>query len=1075
MVKKAKTKFTSASRSQIFEQWLKEVQQTLEIVQYDGPIKQDKLFTFFHSLLDSLERKDVYQHFRILDEIIPVLREQNFSIQNILNSILKLRNLLIQFIIKSSKFSLGDQSTLTRLILNRFDDLTTFIQRSFALHRQLAGENEQSNPYTETNFFPAGIISVTGPRLEGKSFVNTYLCRLTGFSQDNFQSKEIWKDIISADDYPKLTKYFTKLYRNKTPEYSIQYQLKNEKGIPIPVSETGHIQYNREGKPFLVNSIILQNQEVNELQAALTYQKIRFRKLADMLNHFLVICDEKGKILDCNLTFTDLLGKDRSKLVGSQLLEWITGRNGHQINSFTDILQHFSKHNEVTLGLKNKQGRFTNWATRLEVTTDTKNKNHYILIGWRNDGFNPDFNERLKRLYESIKEIQLNRNTQLNLDKLLELAMRLIPNADAGSLLKIEPDGMHFVAARGYHLDQLKEVILFQGDTSRYLGNSSQIQMLQNDELIREIDEISKEARHILNNGVYEHLKKTGQLECIEKTLSGLIFRDDKPFALLNLDSHKGTAPFSHYDKYIFNIYLQNINLILKNFNLIRQLQESENKYRVLFENSPIPTVIHQGDRFQLVNQKFLELSEYSDAEIKKISIWQLVHPDDREILQKRAKERLEGKSPIPEYEFRAVTKSGKERHCKGFFSEISFLGKPAILAEILDMTETRSLEKQLIQAQKMETIGTITAGIAHDFNNILGALSPSAEMIMLNPTHPDTRQRAEVIYKMAQRAGQLTRQLMTFTRLDKTRSIPFNLNQLIQSSRHLIEKSVGVRVKLQLNLDQNLKSIKGDPNQFIQLLLNLIVNARDAMPEGGTLFIDTGNVKVDEAYQKIDSAFRPGWYVSLKIRDTGTGIPLKIRNKVFDPFFTTKKPGRGTGLGLSIVYGIVKKHAGVILVKSEVSNGTVFEIFLPVSDSLPVSPVSNEVPKAARRTRSILVVDDEKELREVMKIILTHLGYDIQLASTGKEALKIYRKQGSHIDLVILDYLMPGMSGLDVFEELRTLDPEVKVLVCTGYSDQTGLQELIKNGILGILPKPFTLQSVSEKLDHVFSQLVNP
>ncbi len=689
-------------------------------------------------------------------------------------------------------------------------------------------------------------------------------------------------------------------------------------------------------------------------------------------------------------------------------------------------------------------------------------------------GTSEEENNFVNRLAELIK---INKEISLNIDHpdicqiILDKALELIPKADAGSFLRVEADGMHYAAAKGYNLEKLKKVVLFKGGYNQYSGISSQISMLENSSYIHQIKDLRKEARQILPPSEYEILVKYGELNRIQYTLSGLIYQDNKPFGIINIDIHQPGQEFTDNDQKLFDIFIQELSILLQNRQLIQQIQESEKNYRTLFENSPVAIFIEQNEQIILANPKFCELTGFKLTELRKHSIFNFLPEKQKKSLTKTL-QRKSGK----EYKFSKaeITIKGRDlqdRYCIGFFSRIHFKGNSALLGELLDITHIKSLENQLLQIQKMETVGTLTAGIAHDFNNILGAISPSAQLIMMNPHDPNTKQRAEVIFRMAERATKLTKQLLSFSRLDHQKVVPFNLNQVIQNSIPLIEKSLMKNIKLELSLDPNLKPIEGDCNRFAQIIMNLVVNARDAMPNGGKLRIVTRNIKVDESYKHLDRDFKAGWYVQLSVQDTGKGIPPEIRNKIFDPFFTTKEVGKGTGLGLSTVYGITKSHRGVILVNSEVNKGTTFELFFPASKKSvqAVAPIKNsENPQKGSGT--ILVIDDEEELREVYQYILKHLGYKAYVAASGKEGIKIYKSKHQEIDLVLLDYIMPEMNGNETFRELKKINPKIRAIVCSGYSEQKGLQELLQKGIEGILTKPFTLQTISKKIKEVLN-----
>lgn len=387
------------------------------------------------------------------------------------------------------------------------------------------------------------------------------------------------------------------------------------------------------------------------------------------------------------------------------------------------------------------------------------------------------------------------------------------------------------------------------------------------------------------------------------------------------------------------------------------------------------------------------------------------------------------------------------------------------------DVTNVVALEKQLRQAQKMEAIGTLAGGIAHDFNNLLTIVLGFTELLLIDQSEEDPRyEDLQKVALTARHGGELVQRLLTFSRRAETRLRPLDLNDQVRQVKELLARTIPKMIKLELSLEANLKTIHGDPAQIEQLLLNLAVNAKDVMPEGGRLSLETKNIVLDEEYCSRHLEVKPGEHALLTVSDTGPGMEKEVVDRIFEPFYTTKLPGEGTGLGLAMVFGIVKSHGGHIDCHSEPGVGTVFRIYLPVAeDDTELSPaISGEMP--AFGTETILVVDDEELVRELGRRLLSRVGYEVVTAATGREALELYREHSTRISLVILDLMMPDMGGTECLEELLRIDPEAKVLIASGYSPNGRTREILEVGARGFVSKPFKakqmLRMIREILD---------
>ncbi len=412
-----------------------------------------------------------------------------------------------------------------------------------------------------------------------------------------------------------------------------------------------------------------------------------------------------------------------------------------------------------------------------------------------------------------------------------------------------------------------------------------------------------------------------------------------------------------------------------------------------------------------------------------------------------------------------------------GIFYRSSHDISPSLAAEmqtvaniIASAVQAEELYRDLVQVQKIESIGALTSGIAHDFNNVLAAILACANYIkqQTDPKSP-TYRYLEATEASAHRGAALTRQLLAFARREIPRLAVVNANDCIEQTLKMLDRSFDKAILIQRQFAANLHSVEVDPSQLEQVILNIAVNARDVMPDGGMFTITTRNVHLDET-----DPFRPtvslpgGDYVVLAFRDTGSGMDATTLSHIFEPFFTTKRPGKGTGLGLSLVLSIVKGFGGEIRVESEPKMGTLFEIFLPATKkALTAAPV--QPPAVARGGQEcILLAEDEDVIREMAQLGLESKGYKVLSAPDGASALSMYRERQKDIDLVIADMVMPRMSGSELFAHIKEINPSVRVIVSSGYShDQEG-QRMLRHGCLGYLQKPYNIESLNHLVRSV-------
>ncbi|MCC6574125.1 MAG: PAS domain S-box protein [Planctomycetes bacterium] len=421
--------------------------------------------------------------------------------------------------------------------------------------------------------------------------------------------------------------------------------------------------------------------------------------------------------------------------------------------------------------------------------------------------------------------------------------------------------------------------------------------------------------------------------------------------------------------------------------------------------------------------------------------------------------------------EHRIVRPSGEIRHVVENAEYVLDDGGRVVrsIGTCRDITEQRELEEQVRQASKMEAVGRLAGGIAHDFNNLLTAIMGHTEMLQLR-LGSDTRAAADIekVMKAAGRAAEMTRQLLALGRRQVLQPRVFDLNAVVNDTDAMLRRLIGEHIKIHLHLAKDLGRVRADPGQMGQVLMNLTLNARDAMPKGGAITIETANVHLDDEYARMHAGVTPGPHVMVSVTDTGTGMDAATQARIFEPFFTTKDPGKGTGLGLSIVHGIITQSGGHLYVYSRLGHGTVFKVFLPRVDAEAEAPVE-ELPAApSRGGETILLVEDDEDVREMLLEFLDDQGYTLIAAGQGSAALRQADEHLGKIQLMITDVIMPGMSGTELAEEIAKARPEMKMLFISGYSFNAITSRGLSADNLNLLEKPFSLDALARKVREV-------
>jgi two-component system cell cycle sensor histidine kinase/response regulator CckA len=519
-------------------------------------------------------------------------------------------------------------------------------------------------------------------------------------------------------------------------------------------------------------------------------------------------------------------------------------------------------------------------------------------------------------------------------------------------------------------------------------------------------------------------------------------------------------------------------------------LRASEVRFTRFFNSTPMAIAgVDQAGRIVRTNAPFLSLFSSvvdRDALDRRVRLDTVIHERDRSIFAaafERARQRQADIAPID-----TVLPGNEERHIRFYVIAVADGAESAEEAAIVyavETTEQKALEGQMAQSQKMQAVGQLAGGIAHDFNNVLTAIIMASDLLLTNhrpsdPSFPDIMN----IKQNANRAASLVRQLLAFSRKQTLRPEVLNLTDVLADLRMLLARLVGNGIKLKVDHGRDLWPVKVDLGQFEQVIVNLTVNARDAMPDGGELTVRTRNVEAAECAAFGYRELAPADYVLVETEDTGSGIAPDVLKKIFEPFFTTKEVGKGTGLGLSMVYGIIKQTGGFIFCDSEIGKGTVFRIFLPrhiadavkapATTALPAGQETAPAPRAADAAKdlsgsaTVLLVEDEDAVRMGGMRALTSRGYTVHEASSGVEALEVFAELDGKVDIVVSDVVMPEMDGPTLLGELRKLQPDIKFVFVSGYAEDAFARNLPADAQFGFLPKPFSLKQLATVVKEV-------
>jgi PAS domain S-box-containing protein len=500
-------------------------------------------------------------------------------------------------------------------------------------------------------------------------------------------------------------------------------------------------------------------------------------------------------------------------------------------------------------------------------------------------------------------------------------------------------------------------------------------------------------------------------------------------------------------------------------------LRQSEENYRILFEQNQDGIIVLIDGKIVSANPAFARLYGAAVENVLGKPALDYIASGDRSVLAAQYENLVRGEGRPQQRPYRAVRADGTEAWFETRGKLIHWFGRPAVQVIIRDMTQRLKLEEQLRNVQKLEAVGQLAGGIAHDFNNIMtGILCHVGLLKAAAKPGTEVHETATIIEAAARRAADLTGQLLGFARRGKHQDVPVNVNAIVETIMRLVGGTLGPNIRVELNLPAQPLWTQGDPAQMEQVIMNLVVNARDAMADGGVMKLAARVIPVDEKGCAGHPGALPGDRVAVSVGDTGCGMSPEVRAHIFEPFFTTKPPGKGVGMGLAMVYGIIQNHGGWVEVESEVDRGSTLTVCLPAVDG-PAEPPADGPAPSARAAARILLVDDEEVVRSVVTRMLTQMGHKVVAVANGAEAVEYYRAFGQHWDLVIIDMIMPDLSGRECLRALKDLNPNVRAILCTGGGADQATREALGGGDVGFIQKPYQLEQLADAITKALSR----
>lgn len=840
--------------------------------------------------------------------------------------------------------------------------------------------------------------------------------RVTGYSDEEIASMKAPDDWYSEEDLKKAEEAIEKTFQEG--HAIIEMSLITKSGKTAPTEYSSVMIKDNEGNPKYIIAIGRDITERKKAEEALKESEEKYRNLVDRANDGIII-NKDGILRFVNDRAADMMGYNVEEMMNNSFLDYVYPDERERIiNIYKKRLQGMDVPDIYEMGALHKNGE------KIDVEINSG------IISYEGNpavlSFVRDITERKK----AEKEL---------------LYFQKAVDGSSDAIGMSTPEGKHY----------------YQNEAFDKLFGLS-------------IQDVEGEAGPA--STIYAD-EKVGR-DVFETIMRG--------------DSWIGEVEMLNKDKQKISVLLRAYSIKDENDNIIglvgvhtditerKQVEEELQKLAsVVRHSSELVNLATLDGKMIFLNDAGSKMLGIDIEDVEKVNIMQVIPDHLQEVVQlELLPELMENRTWEGELQYLNLkTGTLTDVYAVTFTITDPVTGAPLYLANVsLDITdrkkaeeEAKKLQEQLIQAQKMESIGRLAGGIAHDFNNILVSIMGYAELLKMKFNDPSTNENqvVDVIIQEAVRAADLTKQLLGFARGGKYNPIPLNINSAIEDTVRVLEKIFEKNIKVEYDFENNVNTIEADENQMSQVLTNIIINAKDAMPHGGKLIFKTENVYFDEEYTKINPEVKSGVYVKISITDTGTGMTKEVKNSMFEPFYSTK--GKGTGLGLATVYGIVNNHGGHINVYSEPGEGTIFTLYFHVTDREVKK--KEKVAAIIKGEAAILVVDDEEHVRDLTEEVLMELGYEVILAKNGKEAIKLYEERKNEIDLVLLDMIMPEMAGRETNLRLRNINPDVRVLLSSGYSQNGIATEILNEGAVGFIQKPFKIQELSKVINDILKK----
>lgn len=801
-----------------------------------------------------------------------------------------------------------------------------------------------------------------------------------------------------------------------------------------------------------------------QAEQTLTESERRFRDLFENSPDAIFVEDTNGDVLDVNRAACRLHGLGREQLVGKNVLELVPAEERERV--WRDFQRQMAGQQEqvesysfgcdgraVPVELRTRRIEYAGKAALLVHARDiTERKRAEEALRVR---------ERQQAAVARLGQRALvHTDIQALMDETVALVAATL-EVEYCKVLELLPGGERLLLRAGVGW---REGLV--GRATVDTGNDSQAgHTLQSKEPVL-VEDLASERRFSGPPLLREHGVVSG--------MSVIIGDGQKPFGVLGAHTRSRrvfTVDDIHFMQTVANVLAEAI----ERKRAEQALREAEAKYRTLVEQLPAIVYIAEfGEhgRWHYVSPQIESVLGFTPLEwMTDTGLWlKQMFPEDRQrVLAAEARCQETGEPFDAEYRIRA--RDGRVLWFRdGAVVVKDDAGQPVFLHGVMrDVTESKQLQEQLLQSQKMQSVGRLAGGVAHDFNNILTAITGYCELSLRRVVREDPLHRnIEQILKAAERAANLTRQLLAFSRKQTLQPKVFDLNTVVADMDKMLRRLIGEDIELHTLLARGIGRVKADPGQIEQVIMNLAVNARDAMPRGGCLTIETADITLDANYARQRSEVVPGPYVMIAVTDTGTGMTEEVRAHLFEPFFTTKSQGQGTGLGLATCYGIIKQSGGHISVYTEAGKGTTFKVYLPrVEADLDAPAKADEASRPpVGGTESVLLVEDEPVLRELASFVLRELGYPVVEAANGLEALRLVDSQGDRrFDLVVTDVIMPQMGGKELADQLRARNHNAKVLFMSGYTEDAIVNHGVLEPGIAFLQKPFTPAELARKV----------